>query len=92
MTSMWDTPMLHDPDEDNCIVVVVDVLPDAYGKDVRGFGIDVDTGEEVEWLGDESVMEKLLAKLREAGDEPVYALVNVMQERSRKYPTTKEQV
>lgn len=91
MTSMWDTPMLHDPDEDNCLVVVVDILPDALGNDVRGFGVDVDTGEEVEWVGSQSVMDQLLAKLREAGDEPVYALINVMQERSRNYPTTKEQ-
>lgn len=91
MTSVWDTPLLHDPDHDNYLVQVTDVLPDSWGYDVRGFGIDVDTGEEVEWIGSQSVMDQLLAKLREAGDEPVYALVNVMQERSRNYPTTKEQ-
>lgn len=91
MMSVHDIPPLHDPDHDNCLVKVTDVLPDPRGYDVRGFGVDVDTGEEVEWIGNESVMDQLLAKLREAGDEAVYALVNVMQERSRNYPTTKEQ-
>lgn len=91
MMSVHDIPPLNDPDNDNCLVKVIDVLPDPWGYDVRGFGVDVDTGEEVEWIGSQSVMDQLLAKLREAGDEPVYALVNVMQERSRNYPTTKEQ-
>lgn len=91
MMSVHDIPPLHDPDNDNSLVKVIDVLPDPRGYDVRGFGVDVDTGEEVEWIGSQSVMDQLLAKLREAGDDPVYALVNVMQERSRNYPTTKEQ-
>lgn len=91
MMSVHDIPPLHDPDHDDCLVKVIDVLPDSRGYDVRGFGVDVDTGEEVEWIGSQSVMDQLLATLRKAGDEPVYALVNVMQERSRNYPTAKEQ-
>ncbi len=90
MMSMWDTPPLHDPDQDVSLVQVTDVLPDPRGYDVRGFGIDVDSGEEVEWVGSVSVMEQLLARLREAGEEPVFALVSAMQEQSRSYPTTKE--
>ena len=92
MTSMWDTPLLHDPDRDNFLVEVMDVLPDVWGGNTLGVGWDVDSGEIVEWFGSESVMEKLLAKLREHGDEPVYVEVNIMQERARYAPNTKEQV
>jgi microsomal dipeptidase-like Zn-dependent dipeptidase len=89
---MWDTPLLHDPDRDNFLVEVMDVLPDVWGGNTLGVGWDVDSGEIVEWFGSESVMEKLLAKLREHGDEPVYVEVNIMQERARYAPNTKEQV
>jgi len=89
---MWDTPLLHDPDRDNFLVEVMDVLPDVWGGNTLGIGWDVDSGEVVEWLGSESVMEKLLAKLREHGDEPVYVEVNIMQERARYAPNTKEKL
>lgn len=90
--SVYDIPVLHDPDLDNSIVEVLQVfLPNCFGQ-CRGIGVDIDSGEIVEWVGNHRPMMRLRQeKLNSPEDRVVHAIVNIMQERKRYLPQTKEE-
>lgn len=88
MLSTQDIPVLHDPDLDNSIVDVFSIsIPDKFGR-CWGAGIDIDSGEIVEWYGQQRPMACLKHALETQRDEDdkVYAIVNIMQEIKRYYP------
>lgn len=92
MISVYDIPVLHDPDLDNSIVEVMEVsTPDRFGH-CLGVGVDIDSGEIVEWVGNTRPMMRLRQeKLNSPEDRAVHAIVNSMQERKRYIPQTKEE-
>lgn len=92
MISVYDIPVLHDPDLDNSIVEVMEVsTPDRFGQ-CRGVGVDIDSGEIVEWVGNSRPMMRLRQeRINSPEDRDVHAIVNIMQERKRYLPQPKEE-
>ena len=92
MRDVYDYPLLHDPDLDNSIVEVIQVqLPNRVGL-CKGIGVDIDSGEIVEWVGNHRPMMRLRQeRLNSPEDRVVHAIVNIMQERKRYTPTLKEE-